>query len=160
MGEDIEKFTPVQHPANDVNSDIITTHFDYHSIDGNLLKLDILGHDDPTMIRMLEDLTGIRCAEVPLDDQQDVMSLFKSTEHWGSNRRISAAVKLGCLGVPEFGTDFAMQMLIDTKPKYFSDLVRIAGLSHGTDVWLGNAQTLIEKGKQRFPPQSVPEMIL
>ena len=145
-GEEIEKFTPVQHPANDETSDIITTHFDYHSIDGNLLKLDILGHDDPTMIRMLEDLTGLDAKEVPLD-QKDVMSLFASTEALGIKPEDIGGCRLGCLGVPEFGTDFAMQMLIDTKPKYFSDLVRIAGLAHGTDVWLGNAQTLIQEGK-------------
>ena len=145
-GEEIEKFTPVQHPANDETSDIITTHFDYHSIDGNLLKLDILGHDDPTMIRMLEDLTGLDAKDVPLD-QKDVMSLFAGTEALGIKPEDIGGCKLGCLGVPEFGTDFAMQMLIDTKPKYFSDLVRIAGLAHGTDVWLGNAQTLIQEGK-------------
>ena len=145
-GEEIEKFTPVQHPANDMESDIITTHFDYHSIDGNLLKLDILGHDDPTMIRMLEDLTGISARDVPLD-QKDVMSLFAGTSALGITPEDIGGCKLGCLGVPEFGTDFAMQMLMDTKPKYFSDLVRIAGLAHGTDVWLGNAQTLIEEGK-------------
>ena len=145
-GEEIEKFTPVQHPANDENSDIITTHFDYHSIDGNLLKLDILGHDDPTMIRMLEDLTGLDAKEIPLD-QKDVMSLFAGTEALGIKPEDIGGCKLGCLGVPEFGTDFAMQMLIDTKPKYLSDLVRIAGLAHGTDVWLGNAQVLIQEGK-------------
>ena len=145
-GEEIEKFTPVQHPADDVNSDIITTHFDYHSIDGNLLKLDILGHDDPTMIRMLEDLTGISAQTVPLDDK-GVMSLFSGTDALGIRPEDIGGCPLGCLGVPEFGTDFAMQMLIDTKPKYLSDLVRIAGLAHGTDVWLGNAQTLIQEGK-------------
>ena len=146
MGEEIEKFTPVQHPANDVNSDIITTHFDYHSIDGNLLKLDILGHDDPTMIRMLQDLTGVDPQTIPLDSPE-VMSLFQNTSALGIEPEDIGGCKLGALGIPEFGTDFAMQMLIDTKPQAFSDLVRIAGLSHGTDVWLGNAQTLIQEGK-------------
>ncbi|MDD3278280.1 MAG: PolC-type DNA polymerase III [Lachnospiraceae bacterium] len=146
FGEDINSFTPVQHPANDNTTDIITTHFDYHSIDSNLLKLDILGHDDPTMIRMLEDLTGYDAQTVPLDDQS-VMSLFKNTEALGIRPEQIGGCPLGCLGVPEFGTDFVIQMLQDTKPQSISDLIRISGLSHGTDVWLGNAQTLIEEGK-------------
>ena len=146
MGEDINSFTPVQHPANDVTTDIITTHFDYHSIDHNLLKLDILGHDDPTMIRMLQDLTGIDPVKIPLDDPE-VMSLFSSTKALGITPEQIGGCRLGCLGVPEFGTDFVIQMVIDAKPKCFTDLVRISGLSHGTDVWLGNAQTLIEEGK-------------
>ena len=133
VGEDINSFTPVQHPANDMTTDTITTHYDYHSIDHNLLKLDILGHDDPTMIRMLQDLTGIDPVKIPLDDKQ-VMSLFASTEALGITPDQIMGTKLGALGIPEFGTEFAMQMLIDTKPKYFSDLIRIAGLSHGTDV--------------------------
>ena len=145
-GEDINSFTPVQHPANDTQTDIITTHFDYHSIDHNLLKLDILGHDDPTMIRMLEDLTGVNAREVPLDDKA-VMSLFQNTEALGITPDQIGGCPLGSLGIPEFGTEFAIQMLVDTSPKYFSDLVRIAGLAHGTDVWLGNAQTLIQEGK-------------
>ncbi len=146
VGEDIYSFTPVQHPANDMTTDIVTTHFDYHSIDHNLLKLDILGHDDPTMIRMLEDLTGIDAKKIPLDDPS-VMSLFAKTDALGITPDDIGGCPLGCLGIPEFGTEFAIQMLLDTKPKYFSDLVRIAGLAHGTDVWLGNAQTLIEEGK-------------
>ncbi len=145
VGEDINSFTPVQHPANDMKTDIVTTHFDYHSIDHNLLKLDILGHDDPTMIRMLQDMTGIDPVKIPLDDKQ-VMSLFASTEALGVTPDQIGGCKLGCLGIPEFGTEFAMQMVIDAKPKCFTDLVRIAGLAHGTDVWLGNAQTLIEEG--------------
>ena len=136
----------MQHPANDVNTDIITTHFDYHSIDENLLKLDILGHDDPTMIRMLEDLTGLDAKTIPLDNKE-VMSLFKSTKELGITPEDIGGCPLGCLGIPEFGTDFVIQMLQDTKPQTFSDLVRISGLSHGTDVWLGNAQTLIQEGK-------------
>ncbi len=146
VGEEINSFTPVQHPANDMTTDTITTHFDYHSIDHNLLKLDILGHDDPTMIRMLQDLTGIDPTTIPLDDQE-VMTLFQNTSALGITPEDIGGCKLGCLGIPEFGTDFAMQMVIDAQPKYFSDLVRISGLSHGTDVWLGNAQTLIQEGK-------------
>ena len=146
VGEEIDSFTPVQHPANDMTTDTITTHFDYHSIDHNLLKLDILGHDDPTMIRMLQDLTGIDPTTIPLDDKE-VMSLFQNTSALGITPEDIGGCRLGCLGIPEFGTDFAMQMVIDAQPKYFSDLVRISGLSHGTDVWLGNAQTLIQEGK-------------
>ena len=145
-GQEIHSFTPIQHPANDMSSNIITTHFDYHSIDHNLLKLDILGHDDPTMIRMLQDLTGVDPVTIPLDSPE-VMSLFQSTKVLNIEPEDIGGTKLGCLGIPEFGTDFAIQMLIDTKPTHFSDLVRIAGLSHGTDVWLGNAQTLINEGK-------------
>lgn len=146
LGETIYSFTPVQHPANDMTTDIVTTHFDYHSIDHNLLKLDILGHDDPTMIRMLEDLTGINATKIPLDDPE-VMSLFQNTNALKIKPEDIGGTKLGSLGIPEFGTEFAMQMLLDTHPTHFSDLVRIAGLAHGTDVWLGNAQTLIQEGK-------------
>ncbi len=143
-GREIYEFTPVQHPADDPNSDIITTHFDYHSIDGNLLKLDILGHDDPTVIRMLQDLTGIAPTDVPLDDKE-TMSIFNSTEALGvTPEQIHSEV--GTYGIPEYGTKFARGMLLDTKPTTFDELIRLSGLSHGTDVWLGNAQTLIEQG--------------
>ena len=151
-GENINSFTPVQHPANDMTTDIITTHFDYHSIDHNLLKLDILGHDDPTIIRMLEDLitdiTGEKfdATKIPLDDP-DVMALFAGTEVLGIKPEDIGGCPVGCLGIPEFGTDFVIQMVVDTKPKTISDLIRISGLSHGTDVWLNNAQTLIQEGK-------------
>ena len=145
-GEEIHSFTPIQHPANDMTTDIITTHFDYHSIDHNLLKLDILGHDDPTMIRMLEDLTGLDAKTIPLDDQ-GVMSLFKNTEALGIRPEDIDGCPLGCLGIPEFGTDFVIQMVCDAKPQSFSDLIRISGLSHGTDVWLNNAQRFIKEGK-------------
>lgn len=145
-GNEIYKFTPVQRPANDMTTKTTTTHFDYHSIDHNLLKLDILGHDDPTMIRMLEDLTGVDAKTIPLDNKE-VMSLFASTDALGITPDDIDGCELGSLGIPEFGTEFVIQMLKDTKPKTFSDLVRISGLSHGTDVWLGNAQTLIEEGK-------------
>ncbi|NLO09266.1 MAG: PolC-type DNA polymerase III, partial [Clostridiales bacterium] len=144
-GEDIYSFTPVQRPANDMKTKTITTHFDYHSIDHNLLKLDILGHDDPTMIRMLEDITGLDARKIPFDEEK-VLSLFHSTEALGISPKDIDGCELGCLGVPEFGTDFVMQMVKEAKPKTFSDLVRISGLSHGTDVWLNNAQTLIKEG--------------
>ena len=143
-GREIFEFTPIQHPADDPTSDIITTHFDYHSIDQNLLKLDILGHDDPTMIRMLFDLTGIDPTKVPLDDKE-TMSIFSSTKALGVNpEQIHSEV--GSFGIPEFGTKFVRGMLVDTKPTTFEELLRISGLSHGTDVWLNNAQSLIESG--------------
>ena len=148
-GEEIYSFTPVQHPANDQTTKIITTHFDYHSIDHNLLKLDILGHDDPTMIRMLEDITGVDTTKIRLDDPE-VLSLFHGLEALHIKPEDIGGTDLGSLGIPEFGTEFVMQMLRDTKPKAFSDLVRISGLSHGTDVWLGNAQTLIQEGKAQI----------
>ena len=148
-GEEIYSFTPVQHPANDQTTKIITTHFDYHSIDHNLLKLDILGHDDPTMIRMLEDITGVDATKIRLDDPE-VLSLFHGLEALHIKPEDIGGTDLGSLGIPEFGTEFVMQMLRDTKPKAFSDLVRISGLSHGTDVWLGNAQTLIQEGKAQI----------
>lgn len=145
LGEEIYSFTPVQRPANDMTTQTVTTHFDYHSIDHNLLKLDILGHDDPTMIRFLEDLTGVNAQTIRFDDEQ-VLSLFKDLSALKIQAEDLDGIDLGSLGVPEFGTDFVMQMLRDTKPKTFSDLVRISGLSHGTDVWLNNAQYFIAQG--------------
>lgn len=145
VGEEIYTFTPVQHPANDMTTKIITTHFDYHKIDANLLKLDILGHQDPTMIRMLEDLTDIDAGKIRMDDSK-VLSLFASTEALGITPEDISGCTLGCLGLPEFGTPFVIGMLLDAKPKNFSDLVRISGLSHGTDVWLNNAQYYITEG--------------
>ena len=138
---DVYDFTPIQYPANDQESEWYTTHFDFHSIEDNVLKLDILGHDDPTMIRMLQDLSGIDPNDIPLNDP-DVMALFKGTEVLGvTTEQIYS--KTGTLGVPEFGTPFVREMLEQTEPETFSELLQISGLSHGTDVWLGNAQELI-----------------
>ena len=142
--KDIYDFTPIQRPADDTGSDIITTHFDYHSIGGRILKLDILGHDDPTVIRMLEDLTGVDAKTIPIGEKK-TMGIFSGTEPLGvSPEEINSQV--GTLAVPEFGTKFVRQMLIDTKPTTFAELIRISGLSHGTDVWLNNAQELVREG--------------
>ena len=139
--KEIYDFCPVQHPADDPNSDIITTHFEYHSMESNLLKLDMLGHDDPTMIRMLEDLTGVNAREIPLDDP-DTMSLFSSSKALGyENDKILGPT--GGTAIPEFGTSFVRGMLEETQPNQFDILVRLSGFSHGTDVWLGNARDLI-----------------
>ncbi len=144
QGREIYEFCPVQHPADDPDSDIITTHFDYHSIDKNLLKFDMLGHDDPTVIRMLQDITGIDPKSIPLDDKK-TMSIFSSTEALGV-RPEQIDSQVGTFGVPEFGTKFVRDMLIETLPKTFEELIRISGLSHGTNVWTNNAQDLIKAG--------------
>ena len=143
--KEIYDFCPVQHPADDPNSDIVTTHFEYHSMESNLLKLDMLGHDDPTMIRMLEDLTGVNArTDIPLDDK-DTMSIFQSSKALGyENDKILGPT--GGTAIPEFGTSFVRGMLEDTQPDQFDILVRLSGFSHGTDVWLGNAKDLITSG--------------
>ncbi|MFW5718781.1 MAG: PolC-type DNA polymerase III, partial [Halanaerobium sp.] len=138
-------FSPIQHPANDQDTDIRTTHFDYHSISGRILKLDLLGHDDPTSLRLLQDMTGIEPKEIPLDDP-DTMSIFSGTDILNVDPEL-LGTDIGTLGIPEFGTSFVQQMLRDTRPTTFAELVRISGLSHGTDVWLNNAQNLIRNGK-------------
>ncbi len=142
--KDIHDFTPVQYPANKKESGSITTHFDYHSISGRILKLDLLGHDTPSIIRMLEDFTGVKNEDIPLDDK-DTMTLFLSPDILGITKS-DINCDTGTLAIPEFGTAFVRKMLVDTKPQTFSDLLRISGLSHGTDVWVGNAQDLILNG--------------
>ena len=141
---EIEDFCPVQHPADAEDSDTITTHFEYHCMEDNLLKLDMLGHDDPTMIRMLEDLTGVNARQIPLDDP-DTMSIFTSSKVLGFEND-DLLGPTGAVAIPEFNTRFTRQMLIDTQPKDFNTLVRLSGFSHGTDVWLGNARELIVSG--------------
>ena len=144
-GHDINEFCPVQRPANDMSSDFITTHFDYHAIDENLLKLDILGHDAPSIIRHLQDMTGIDpIKDVPLKDEK-VNSIFLGTEALNIKDE-EYRFKHGSYGIPEFGTKFVRQMLDDTHPTKFADLIRISGFSHGTDVWLGNAKDYIKDG--------------
>ena len=141
---DVEDFTAVQHPADDAGSDTITTHFEYHCMEDNLLKLDMLGHDDPTMIKMLEDLTGVNARAIPLDDP-DTMSIFTSSKVLGfENDEVLGPT--GAVAIPEFNTRFTRGMLMDTMPKDFNTLVRLSGFSHGTDVWLGNARELIVSG--------------
>ena len=144
-GHEIYEFCPIQHPANDADSDITTTHFDYHSIDQNLLKLDILGHDVPSMIRQLQDITGVDPLSLPLKDER-VNSIFNSLEGLNIKDK-NYKFTHGSYGIPEFGTKFVRQMLDDTKPQRFGDLVRISGFSHGTNVWLNNAQQFIKEGK-------------
>lgn len=142
---DVHDFTPLQRPADDTESEVITTHFDYHSISSRLVKLDILGHDDPTVIRMLEDLTDFDPKQVPLSEPR-VMQLFSGLGPLGVTPE-QIRSNIGTYGIPEFGTRFVRQMLEDTQPKMFADLVRISGFSHGTDVWLNNAQEVIKSGK-------------
>ena len=145
-GREIYEFTAIQKPANDMTTDVITTHYEYHDIDKNLLKLDILGHVDPTMMKCLEDLTGTNCREIPLDDKR-VMSIFQTTTELGYQPNDIDGLVLGCLGIPEFGTRNTMNVLLKTKPQTFTDLIRISGLTHGTGVWDKNAERLIDEGK-------------
>ena len=143
--KEIYDFCPVQHPADDPNTDIITTHFEYHCMEDNLLKLDMLGHDDPTMIRMLEDMTGVDAKQIPLDDPE-TKAIFRTPAPLGLPEDDPIIGKTGSIGIPEFGTSFTRQMLVDTQPDGFDMLVRLSGFSHGTDVWLGNAKDLILSG--------------
>ena len=138
-------FTPIQYPADDPTSGVITTHFDYNFIHGKILKLDILGHDGPTIIKMLEDFTGLDSNKIRLDDEK-TLSIFNSAEIFNMDEEIFSC-NTGTLGIPEFGTSFVISMLMETKPKNFADLVRISGLSHGTDVWISNAQELVDSGR-------------
>jgi DNA polymerase-3 subunit alpha (Gram-positive type) len=142
---EITDFCPAQHPADDAEGGIITTHFEYHCMEANLLKLDELGHDDPTMIRMLEDMTGLDAKKIPLDDPE-TMGIFQSPTYIGIEPGDPIIGNTGTIGIPEFGTGFTRQMLCDTKPDRFDTLVRLSGFSHGTDVWLGNAKDLIQSG--------------
>ena len=148
-GHEINEFTPVQRPADRMDVDIITTHFDYHAIDHNLLKLDMLGHDNPTIIKMLEDITNTKAKDIPMDEKE-TMSLFSSDKALKIDKEKyplnSNGVELGTNGIPEFGTGFVKEMLKKTKPTTFNELIRISGLSHGTNVWLGNAEKLIDDG--------------
>ncbi len=142
---EIYDFCPIQRPADAMDTDIITTHFEYHSMESNLLKLDLLGHDDPSMIKMLEDLSGVSVSEITLDDK-DTMSIFKSPTVLGVPENDQIIGKTGTIAIPEFGTKFTREMLVDTQPEAFDTLVRLSGFSHGTDVWLGNAKDLILNG--------------
>lgn len=147
--KEIFDFSPVQRPADDIKSNIITTHFDYHSISGRILKLDILGHDDPTVIRMLQDITGIDPQSIPIGEKR-TMEIFRTTEPLGVTAD-DIGSEVGTYGIPEFGTKFVRQMLVDTKPTTFAELIRISGLSHGTDVWTNNAQELVRNNVATLP---------
>ena len=143
--KDVTDFCPVQHPADDADGGIITTHFEYHSMEANLLKLDELGHDDPTMIRMMEDMTGLNARKIPLDDKE-TMRIFTSPAPLGLPDDDPVIGHTGTIGVPEFGTPFTRQMLVDTQPTEFATLIRLSGFSHGTDVWAGNIHDIVVNG--------------